>query len=138
MYKHSVKSNWYKHLNQSLYYRKAFIQCHITFCSQCLVIIDHYLSIHYCFFFYHCLMGISSLCLLVDCLYINCYQFKWVFFTDTVYILLYLIVNYLPHLCHLLIIQKHIFSPSILIIHECIFPKVRKTLVHLYMYTYNI
>jgi hypothetical protein len=39
-------------------------------------------------------------------LQIYCYQFKWFFHR---YIQLYLIVNYLPHLCHLLIIQKHIF-----------------------------
>jgi hypothetical protein len=60
-------------------------------------------------------------CLLIV-LYINCYQFKYFFHR---YIQLYLIVNYLPHLCHLLIIQKHIFFLNILIIHECIFPKVK-------------
>ena len=51
------------------------------------------------------------------------------------YIQLYLIVNYLPHLCHLLIIQKHIFFPISLLFTNAYSRKYAKTLVHIYMYT---
>jgi hypothetical protein len=54
------------------------------------------------------------------------------------YIQLYLTVNYLPHLCHLLIIQKHIFFPISLLFTNAYSRKYAKTLVHICMYTYNI
>ena len=107
---------------------------YITFCFQCLVIINHYLSIHYCFFLSLLNVYFFTVCLLIV-LYINCYQFKCFFHR---YIQLYLIVNYLPHLCHLLIIQKHIFFSISLLFTNAYSRKYAKTLVHIYMYTYNI
>jgi hypothetical protein len=42
------------------------------------------------------------------------------------------------YLCHLLIIQKHIFFSISLLFTNAYSRKYAKTLVHIYMYTYNI